>query len=247
MRIIAKNHDYYDSVLLYGQDENVVYRRFEESFRGDYKNPAPDGYDFMRTGVRNRTAATKKGAEFELESFTVAFCGKLYPGIRVIKNPIELKPVVNCFYDHETYIKFLKENGIKFKTRKKNWMAKYYIQDFADLSYEKTSEEYFQRTGDDKNFQIFVEKRIPVAVWHRDTDEDWKTSNYVLVTNCELKRFNFQKVFSPWQAFQEISMFVGGCMVGDEAAMARVDDEHMMKKKGFDHPYSFRKEPTKKR
>jgi hypothetical protein len=42
-------------------------------------------------------------------------------------------------------------------------------------------------------------------------------------------------------------MFVGGCMVGDEAAMARVDDEHMMLKKGFDHPYSFRKEPTKKR
>jgi len=245
MKIIATNRDYYDSVLWYGQDESVVYRRFEEVHRGGHLEPIHSDFDFMRTGLRNRNTTTKKKVEFDIESFTIAFCGKIYPGIRVVKNPAELNPESKFFYDNESYIECMKEHGIVFRKPSKWRMS--YISDFADLAFEKTSEDFFKRSGDDTHLSFFAEKKIPVAVWYREPDEDWRNSQYVMRTNCELRHFNFQKVFDPWQAFQEISMFVGGCMVGDEAAMARVDDEHMMLKKGFDHPYSFRKEPTKKR
>lgn len=247
MRIIAKNHDYYDCGMATGQDKAIIYRRFEETFRGNWKVPIEPEFDFMRTGLRNRRPTNKKGVDFEIESFTVAFCGKRYPGIKVVKNPLALKPDTQFFYDNGSYLQHLKKNRIVFKKPefgRQNW----HLQ---DLAYEVSSEEYFKRTGDDSQFEFFVEKRIPVAAWYRDPediDEDLRrNSNYILKTNGQLKDFNFQKVFDPWTAFQEVSMFVGGCMVGDEAAMARVDDEHMMRKKGFDHPYSFRKEPTKKR
>lgn len=32
MRIISKFHDYYDSVMIYGQDKTVVYQREEKKY-----------------------------------------------------------------------------------------------------------------------------------------------------------------------------------------------------------------------
>jgi hypothetical protein len=256
MRIIAKNHDYYDTVLAHGHDEHVVYVREEISYRGGYhprrgSDGMPDKFKFMRP---TSSSAEREGKhhDFRFSPFMVAFCGKLHAGIAVEKTSRRsLNSSHAFFYDFETYQNFCAEHEVPLLAEKESrfrmrgrWL--YASHRYSSrLHFEKGAKAYFEdwEKKSDRHFDFFVEEKIPVAVCHSlDADQYFR-----LEINCELKRFEFFKVFDPFTAFQELDMFIAGTMVGDEAAMARIDDERMMKKKGFDHPYSFRKEPTKKR
>lgn len=72
------------------------------------------------------------------------------------------------------------------------------------------------------------------------TDVILKTVNPIL------SLYGFQKVISPYEANQEISMYVGGVLSNVENNMVQIDDLHMRDAKGF-NDMSFKKEPTKKR
>lgn len=72
-------------------------------------------------------------------------------------------------------------------------------------------------------------------------NKEYSTS---IVFNCNLDQFEFYKVFNPYQAYQEISMFLGGLAVPLNN-IPHIDDKIMAEAKGFDK-FSFRKDKTKK-
>ncbi len=65
-----------------------------------------------------------------------------------------------------------------------------------------------------------------------------------IVYNASLKELEFFRLFDPYTAFQEISMFLGGLAVPLKE-IPQVPDKIMVGIKGFDQ-WSFRKLPGKK-
>ena len=62
--------------------------------------------------------------------------------------------------------------------------------------------------------------------------------------NAPLSDLDFAKVMPPYQAYQEIRMFLGN-MAQPEKPIPQIDDETMVEIKGHGGKYSFRKPPQK--
>jgi hypothetical protein len=252
MRIIAKNHDYYDSALAFGHDEHVVFERKEEEHVGDWKNPIPKDYGFMspRMGRREMTYQWARGRregnydtnktnhEFAYLPFTVAFCGKLYPGIRIDSRKNAMSTwSPNYAYTFDAYVALLNHFGIEFvEPQKRAWVT--YGERKGSPKKEEDCKNYFERSGED-HIEFFAEHGQPIVVY---SPEDPPT----LLINCELKKFSFYKVFDAYTAFQELDMFISGIMTRDGNPMAGISDKDLRDKKGFDD-MSFKKAPTKRR
>ena len=73
MRIISKFHDYYDSVMIYGQDKTVVYQREEKKiFDAKIKTKDLELYS-ARIGYYKNSIWERK-----IDPFIIVFCGKVY-------------------------------------------------------------------------------------------------------------------------------------------------------------------------
>jgi hypothetical protein len=251
MRIIAKNHDYYDSALAFGHDEHVVFERKEEEHVGDWKNPVPIDYCFMspKMGRREMTYqwgcgrregsydTNKANREFAYLPFTVAFCGKLYPGIRIDSRKNNMDTWSPDYaYTFDAYVTLLNHFGIEFAepTPKRTYGS----ETKGSPKREKDCKKYFERSGEDHT-EFFAKHGQPIVVYN---PEDPPT----LLINCELKKFAFYKVFDAYTAFQELDMFISGIMTRDGNPMAGISDKDLRDKKGFDD-MSFKKAPTKRR
>ena len=93
MKIFSKQRDYYDSILAYGQDDKLVFKRATETV------PKPQGFDSLFSSIieRDDIGRTKNHIEYEtgfrrnsqpedkihVESLLVGFCGELYPVLRI--------------------------------------------------------------------------------------------------------------------------------------------------------------------
>lgn len=64
-----------------------------------------------------------------------------------------------------------------------------------------------------------------------------------VMLNPSLAAFHMQSVIDPYQAWQDISMFIGGVMPGRQSPMVQLTDESRIVKAGFDTKYSFRRRP----
>ena len=262
MRIIAKNHDYYDSAMAYGQDPSVVFERREEEFRGynrrgwDKECDWPEGYHFMspRMGSRGRLRQgfdqTSGKWDVEYTGFTVAFCGRLYPGIKLHTWSHHPYTDNNHFaYTFEEYAALLDKLGIEFIEPKHRRV--YEHGRHGSPRNEKDCEEYFKRSGED-HIGFFGEARKPIVVWQDSVDYSGPTLHF----NPELRKWSFFKVFDAFSAFQELDMFVGGVMSREVHVPNRetnklpnpvhIGDGDMRDKKGFDD-WSFKTRPGKKK
>ena len=69
-----------------------------------------------------------------------------------------------------------------------------------------------------------------------------------LVTNAQLKDFQFAKMKDPFTAFQDIYMYISGVLGVDAKPMVQISDKDLAHKRGHGGKYSFKKPPgTKKR
>ena len=97
--------------------------------------------------------------------------------------------------------------------------------------------------------ELFREYKVPIFIvryiypWDapENTDCQRHAGNYIIL-NGELKPHNFVRVFDPYAAFQEISMYLGGVLGTNNPPIPHVSDEDLSAAKGFDK-WSFRKEP----
>lgn len=261
MRIIGKTHDYYDSAMAYGIDPSVVFERTFEEF---YRQEIPQEYKFLAPNMRSRTRhyignprtnhrrqgfdTNKAGTEFSYYPFTVAFCGKIYPGLELhFKTPGSFDWKAFRAYTFEEWARLLEdaEQGFiepKGKRYRSAWDRKGSPRD------EQDCKEYFEHSGEDR-VAWFAERAKPIVVW-KDEDEP------VLRFNSRLEDVAFYKVFDAYSAFQELDMFVSGVMTrevhvpnkhtGKLPNPVEIGDTDLRDKKGFDDR-SFRKAPTKRR
>ena len=222
MKIISHFHDYYDSIIGYGIDPLIQYKRFKTSFpfsnrRLIYKNDNYNGVMF--------------------ETFVVLFCGSHYVGFRVTKTNRFNEPIVDIFYDKKGFLKFLK--GTKFEPRpywhfyRRPRMKKIDKAKYFDLLVAEIQKEFIKLSY---NNDWHVKYKTPIMVL--DFDEDEK--KYSIICSPKLKDYKFQKVKDPFTAFQEISMFISNLFGYPGNPIIEISDKDKIKKHGFDK-WSFRK------
>jgi len=241
MLIIAKKKDYYDGVVgTVGVDKTIVYDRIPI----EYERDSFPKFFHGRTGIGKKHTSTpfhmldyhsvkKEYRELfdEHAFFIIGFCGKLYVGWKLYcadaKYPHEVKTTIT--YNLDDIKTFLEPRG--FNNNLEDSIN--YVQNFNAL-------------------QLFREFNAPVFVYDSDYNRlhfDFRVYNNhksKFIINPLLKDYEFGKLFGAVQAFQEISMFMGGVLGRGEKEITEVADKYKITQHGFDYKYSFRKEPEVK-
>lgn len=264
MRIISKFHDYYDSALAFGHDDKVTFVRERVEYPG---NTIPDEYSILWKPVGAYSSITfdlKKSKVIEdvtLTPHTVAFCGKIYKGaIVTTKYKYGLWKPNNheFFYDVETLGTALGKKGVALRDKEpvvhgrkpSGWFAGETDKRLTSLRYLKGAEEYFREPTSEQYRDFFIDKKLAIASWDPGVQDHTSifghgTSDFAVVLNPELSKLQFYKVFDAYAAFQELDMFLGGVLAGEDNPMAGISDQDLAKSKGYDC-MSFRKEPSKR-
>jgi len=240
--IICKKKDYYDGVAgTTGIDKSIVYDRqiiefdrgvFPKEFGGYVGVSNPKLMIFGK--LNNVDVKPELRIVYpHISPFIIGFCGKLYVGWKL--------------YEIGT-------------TNKKSYLIEEFI---TTISYDndnikKLVKPYYWRGNfeDDLNYilsydpiEMFRELNTPVFVYDHDygrTDiEKYWRDKPKFIINPLLKEYQFYKVFDAVQAFQEISMFLGGVLGNREKEIVNVEDKYKITQHGFDK-WSFRKEPQNK-
>lgn len=270
MRIISKYQDYYDSALGYGHDEHTVYVR--SKYRTVPENPTPlieymfkvmDGYEIKDTN--------RKGIDFTIDYGILGFCGKLYPFIEVnwtqglynvSDTPIKGSRVL---YSEEDIVKFVHSKTFRDlvggkKQQQYLTTVPYDKLTWANRRYSlvhmvrelKKIQAQLNIKSDSDVLDIFYQINAP-SFTVRVADQEVPThirsvyyrrkSEISMMINPELKQVEFVRIMDPFTTFQEIDMFISGVLSSCEDGNIQIDDEHMLKAKGF-YDMSFKKRPS---
>ncbi len=241
MLILTKRKDYYDGVVgTLGVDKTLVYDRQEvelqeKDFPDDFKrkryswNKSNDTqfYNIARHDIKKEFQ--KKYQHYSY--FLIGFCGKLYIGWKL-------------------YSEVRKNSGITD-------LVTEFTYDFEYIKTIIKPREYWGNIVDDVNYitnydSLYLFRNLKTPIFVYDTDykrtllgKYWRNGQEKFIVNPNLGDYEFYKVFDSFQAFQEISMFIGGVLGRGEKEIVVVDDKYKIAQHGFDK-WSFRKESTKK-
>lgn len=229
MKIIdgQKRHDYYDIGLGLGHDDSIIYIR------------EPKDIEYSNWKLPN--------VKYRFETIHVGFCGKIYPAILFNATHNE-KPIIGICYNIEEVDKFVhtylnKRDVEQYDAPEKNkYRARYfftpeYYRPYWGRKAFVTSFEKMNEARENSHYtKIFKEHNTPIFVVNPPKNK--------IHINCLLKPWEFYRVFDPYSAFQEISMYVGGVLLASTPNIPTVSDEIRAESHGFDK-FSFRKEKTK--
>lgn len=219
MRIISNFKDYYDCLSGYSKDD-IVYHRVSKFVPKKITLTIPKG-DW---GI----VTSKYIKLYQI----LGFCGKLYYRF-VIENPkygefgifysfsiAEIDNFIREKFSDKFYRQFCGDRPKYYKDRVWNDLTKTAINSFLSNPPEHT--------------QIFEEFKCPIFLY------DLSFGNKDIEINLRLNTLGFQKIFNPYQAFQEISMYLGN-MAFPNRIIPHISDEIMAEAKGF-NKFSFRKD-----
>jgi len=246
MLILTRKKDYYDGVVgTMGIDKTLVYTReplevdekdYPKFFkRGRYSWRGTKDTPFISLAHHDIKTEFKKKYGY-YGHFVVGFCGKFYIGWKLyheVDDPNIIagkKLITEITYDFELIKKIIKPRGYWGNITDdveniKNLDALKYFRDFKAP--------VFVYDGDFERKELYTRMRNI----NRNVEK--------LIVNPLLKDYEFYKVFDSFQAFQEISMFMGGVLGRGEKEIIEVEDKYKITQHGFDK-WSFRKEPQKK-
>ena len=235
MRIISKFHDYYDGVQGMAHDSHPVYLREQEEIITDERDCALPAKDWLG-GIGRFWWPEVNG--FHFHRIVIGFCGKLYPMIRIdAYSPGYGRELGNAIcYSPEEISAFVDKHARKREVAYYHGRKRYSL-----YSPEKQIERWFAdmalSSENSGTVKIFRENLSPIF-----TIEMICRGQVKVVWNAQLKPLGFVKVFPPYQAWQEIEMFVGGlAMPGKE--MPKVPDVINAESHGF-NKYSFRRDKS---
>lgn len=232
MRIIADKKDYYDCVQAHGQDQTLLYIRKPEEI--EYSS----GYSGSRGPVWPFPSLYRwffwRG-DFSVDQHFVGFCGKIYPILDIWTWKTGKDKGTKCF-NIEDVDEFVEEhfanadkdryhgrNRRRWRWRWGSTIRKDIAKFFADCQKKQ-----------DSFLHMFEEKHCPIFV------ATFTQSRHGHITyNALLRPYDFVRIFDPYSAFQEISMFLGS-MAMPEKEMPIVPNELKIQKRGFDK-WSFRR------
>lgn len=257
MKIISKFQDYYDSALMYGIDENLIYVRKEESMVAKVPGAFGEAFQWIPSFYPTHDIAPSRSA--------ILFCGKVYPLCTLTYQPNCLRSDVEHAYDAKTYINFVAARSKKDTSlwervaQPRRWYRRRHASDsdWKEKAEERITKGYQQFANIAPDIShLHHEYKSPVimlrepqtASYHRyrGTKPD-NESMFELVLNPCLKDIRFARMVDPFTAFQEVSMFLGGVIGSIEDNTVQIDDVHMRDAKGFDDRSFKTASPGKKR
>lgn len=239
MLIISRKKDYYDGVAgTTGIDKTIVYDRKIIEYEGkDERIPEIFNKSNKYSGNIEKNKDTifhslnsfdiKNEIYFEQNTFIIGFCGKIYVGQRLFKNPDEF----DITYDQG----FVKSIITRYSWGWDNGV------NYIDVINKIKSTDYTD---------LFREFNTPIFLFDYGYNKwSYKKPSITrkFIINPILKEYEFYKVFDSYQAFQEIQMFLGGVLGTNEKNIVEIDDKYKIEQHGFDKKWSFRKEPQKKK
>ena len=237
MRIISKEHDYYDSSASFGIDPSCIYNRKSEAH--ELKDHDQYRKYMIRSDRPDLFAASTTKHEFK--KILIGFCGEIYPLVMVqqasdgvtfengrFTDPKKYDPLF--FYDDS----IIDYRGNLYKTDQTNRMYRYWDKKEYDNFFDKNIWNQY------KNY--FVEYKAPVFMVEYQRDGH-KT---VLTTNVILKDLEFYRIKDAPTAFQEVFMFISGVLGVNENPIVEISDKVKAQQKGHDGKYSFRQPPSNK-
>jgi len=218
MKIISTFHDYYDSIQGYGFDPTVIYLRKTKEIENHYRQKT---YKIQLRGLYNNKY------DYEIRySGVVFFCAKVYPFV-CFRHSVNCK--LRYFYNPVVLLRYIERAYSKDINSHRRWK-------FSGGNHKKNIKEFFAIPNNfEVNIKLHEKFDSPVFVIHYNY---FLCNNYTIV-NPVLKDMNFQTVYDPYSAFQEIDMFLSGVMQSAENKMITISDKVRKQKHGFDKT-SFR-------
>jgi hypothetical protein len=240
MRLIG-GKDYYDGVGRYGRDTDVVFVRHKNKTMkpNDILVPAYPQYLRPLYAIKKPHLSTSiitiDHDDVKIYPIIVWFCGRRYGGVEI--RSLQPGKFSRIFYDLPEFKTFVHQQGYElslshqqgYELSSSRWM-------FNDHPYW---EKQFSRTITEEQTNWFIQNRITIAVRHNrrltpEAAQLWR------IDGSDLSTIAFYTVKPPHDAFQEISMWVGGIMTRPAAPMVEISDADRAAKAGFSK-WSFRK------
>jgi hypothetical protein len=237
MRIISKFHDYYDRAMAAGQDMTVTYSRVVAQI------PFPEPVkNLIKAEHDSRQQHTAKG-NFDIEFFMIAFCGKIYRGIKVrheIRIVGQQLPTMtdSFFYEFERFQEYTTKFEINFSDRR-NWWLK--------TSFMEIVRNYLSEQGTTEVEKYLISKNIIILSVARKEDNERnpyysRFTTPACIENDHLGKFEFYKMIDAFTTYQEIDMYISGTLPQQNAMPINISDKDRAVQHGFDK-WSFRKMP----
>lgn len=226
MRIIG-GHDYYDGVVPFDTDRSRVFLRDAREV------------ELPLTKHNFRVQTFPKGWGSELYALELIFCGKRYLGLelalsRSVPGQFTTERQNHFIWTFERYKDLQRTLGFTFETvnkRNRRW-------DDTSL-YENDLEDFFIPKEATDLSRWLLDERVLVAIAPPQRNR-WGNTKVPWVINGDgLKDVHFASAVEPWRAYQELDMFLGTILVGDEDRMVKVSDKTKLAKYGFDN-WSFK-------
>lgn len=262
MRLI-RGHDYYDSAAGYAgyeKDDPAILVREHKRYYRTYKDDTipkdfPFKFPIIHIGWANGSMQYSEDKSAQgyfydnlsgIYPIVVFFAGKLYRGLVDLPTNLEQnqtkyrynsKPFTSI-WSIEELKQFIEEQ------KKENGKSSYYVQR-KDNIYHVTDLskfiEYFSPIELTPHERMWaIGNNLAIFMYYKSIN-----SIELIINPVNLKACGFYKVLNPFQAYQELSMWVGGVLCGRENPMATISNDDKIAKHGFDDK-SFRKEPWKK-
>lgn len=241
MRIISNFRDYYDKVQWEGTDLTLVFHRVHDQVD---RNTLHGRTDFNAFNIEHPDYDTWSSEDKEFKRIYIdfghiIFAGKIYPFARVCKfkhndewyynrytveSHFKQADSVQFIYEYDQLEKIKQQyNYEKKKANGYRW--------FSNIS-KLTEENYFKQYEQFPDILLAkaIEFKKPIIAITKESFEFCPV----------LTQYQFFKKLDAWQAFQELSMFMGNLAAPDETPV-KISDSDRLKQYGFNH-WSFRKQ-----
>lgn len=250
MRIFSKYHDYYDTALSYGIDPSIIYERKDEDIT-ELHSTQPFLFDKLSkiySKVFDFNASRIDNEDLQIISKTlILFCGKIYLCIEIVYKVKNANKTIEKITERTTEFVYTLNAFKKIITNhtkidlEKN-LSDYWTSNMSNMSADKRFRLLFEKQGTESGAVIDLHFKLdsPLIVMTKNVSSKSRKIFTIHKNSC-LKNIEFYKIVSPFEAFQELSMFIGGIMGGKSPIMIEVSDKDRIAKHGFDK-FSFRKE-----
>jgi hypothetical protein len=176
---------------------------------------------------------------YSLDYFIVGFCGEWTLGVRIIKTWDYTESKAFFFFSYSDLVEFAESEKVDELKKKFGDLNEF------DWRSRLTHRKAFELVKSAKS-DLFVSCNCPIITISRTgfTGGHPFVHRNVITLNPQLSQFGFVKFKDPYQAYQDLSMYVGGVLCSHKDKTVVMDDNVMRDKKGFDK-WSFRKQGAK--
>lgn len=231
MRLKSPFKDYYDGLLKMDEDSEPLFLRHTQI---DY-----DTWPLPYHGIGPGSIPC---SNINPEVVSIGFCGRVFPAIRMAPD----QPWIFSIGAVDSYIEqnFKKRQVEDYRNKTwrhkltPNWCYCHGRNQFLELF--RVYNNLFATSGifDSLLIPTFLVRRMEYVEQIKNPHRDRRE---VLIKNPRLSDYNLAKIIPPYQAYQEIRMWLSN-VAWPNKPIPEVSDKDMIVAKGFDLKTSFRKQ-----